>query len=69
LDIKENRRLTDNEAIKIIKRICNVPHCTEVQILEKDKRNRYLKALKEEGLSTRQIARLTGISRSIILKI
>jgi len=43
LDIKENRRLTDNEAIKIIKRICNVPHCTEVQILEKDKRNRYLK--------------------------
>jgi len=47
---------------------CTSLYCTEVQILEKDKRNRYLKALKEEGLSTRQIARLTGISRSIILK-
>jgi len=31
LDIIENRRLTDNEAIKIIKRICNVPHCTALK--------------------------------------
>jgi len=27
-----------------------------------------LKVLKDEGLSTRQLARLTGISRGIILK-
>jgi len=33
LDIEENRRLTDDEAIEIIKKICNVPYCTEVQIL------------------------------------
>lgn len=31
-------------------------------------RNKYLKELKEEGLSTRQISRLTGISRGIVLK-
>jgi len=68
LDIEENRRITDDEAIEIIKKICNVSYCTEVQTLENDKKNRCLKVLKEEGLSTRQIARLTGISRGIILK-
>jgi len=69
LDIEENRRLTDEKAIEIIKKICNVPHCTDVQKMEIGRRNRYLKVLREEGLSTRQIARLTGISRNKILKI
>jgi len=68
LDIKENKRLKDNEAIEIIKDICNIPHCIDLQKFEREERNRYLKALKEEGLSSRQIARLTGISRGIILK-
>lgn len=68
LDIEENRRLRDDEAIEIIKKACDVSNCTEIQILEKDKKNSYLKILKEEGLSTRQIARLTGISRGIVLK-
>lgn len=69
LDIEERRRLKDNEAIEKIKTICNVAYCTELQKIEKDKRDEYLKILKKEGLSTRQIARLTGISRGIILKV
>ena len=69
IDIEENRRLTDEEAIGIIKKVCHISHCNEVQIIEKDKRDRYLKMLKGNGLSTRQIARLTGISRSVILKV
>jgi uncharacterized protein YdbL (DUF1318 family) len=68
LDMEEKRRITDDKAIEIIKNVCNAPHCKEVQILERNKRNKYLKIIKENGLSTRQIARLTGISRGIILK-
>lgn len=68
LDIDESRRIKDAEAIDIIKRICSVSYCTDVQSFEKDKRDSCLKALKDEGLSTRQLARLTGISRGIILK-
>jgi len=68
LDIEEKKKLKDDEAAEMIKRACNVSCCTEVQSLEKNNRDRYLKILKEEGLSTRQIARLTGISRGIILK-
>ncbi len=68
LDIIERRRISDEEAITIIKKTCSVSQCSDVQNLEKDKRDRFLKALKDEGLSTRQLARLTGISRGIILK-
>ena len=68
LDMDESRRIIDADAIAIIKRNCSVGHCTDVQSMEVDKRDRCLKVLKDEGLSTRQLARLTGISRGIILK-
>ncbi len=68
LDITENKRLKDEEVIEIIKMICNIPHCIDLQKLEKDDRDKYLKIIKEKGLSTRQLSRLTGISRHIILK-
>lgn len=68
LDMDERRRILDAEAISIIKKICSVRQCKDVQNMENDKRDRFLKALKSEGLSTRQLARLTGVSRGIILK-
>jgi putative transposase len=69
LEINENRRLTDREATDIIKNICDVTHCLDLQKLKKKKeRNQNLNALKQQGLSTRQLARLTGISRGVILK-
>lgn len=69
MDIDKNRRIKDEEAKEMIKSICNTSHSTELQKIEnKEERDHYLRILKEEGLSTRQIARLTGISRGIILK-
>ena len=68
LDLDERKRVLDQEAVTTIKKICSVGQCTDVQNLEEDVRDRFLKALKDEGLSTRQLARLTGISRGIILK-
>lgn len=69
LDINEKRRIKDDEAIEIIKKLCNIQHCTYIQKLDESERNEYLKILKRKGLSTRQIARLTGISRHKILKV
>ena len=69
LDIEEKRRVKDNQAIELIRSLCHVSHCSEVQLLERNKRDKYIKIIKEYGLSTRQIARLTGISRGIILKV
>lgn len=68
LDIKENKRITDEEAILILKRICKVVHCNEIQHFEKEIRDKSIKRLLKEGISTRQLSRLTGISRNIIIR-
>lgn len=68
LEMKESLRMTDEEAIAVIKRRYSVSNGLQLKDFEKEKRARCIKELKDKGLSTRQIERLTGISRSIILK-
>ncbi|WZL71875.1 transposase [Clostridiaceae bacterium 35-E11] len=70
LELRENRKLNDGEAIKLIKDICKVDHGQDLQKLEIHRRNFYIKELKEKhSLSIRQIERLTGISRGIIQRL
>ncbi|AOT73289.1 transposase [Geosporobacter ferrireducens] len=70
LEIKENRQITDNDAIKIIKNLCKVERGSDLQMVDVDKRNTYIKELKEGyGLSVRQIERFTGINRGIIQRL
>jgi hypothetical protein len=68
LDIDESVRLRDEEAKEIILKVCEIKSGTEIQKYDPEKRNEYLKELKKRGISTRQLERLTGISRSIVLK-
>ncbi|MDD3653763.1 MAG: transposase [Desulfotomaculaceae bacterium] len=68
MEAESRRRFTDEQAIEEIKEICSIMNCQELQHFEPAIRNTFLKALKEQGLSTRQLERLTGISRMIILK-
>ncbi len=66
---ERRRRTSDQEARAIIKSICPVTYCIDLQkIQKKDGRDQYLRELKQQGLSMRQIARLTGISRGVITK-
>lgn len=69
LDMEEKIRITDKEARDIIKKVCKVRHAGELQNMEIKTRDDYLKELKEQhSLSIRQIERITGINRGIILK-
>ncbi|MEW6663022.1 MAG: REP-associated tyrosine transposase [Bacillota bacterium] len=69
LDMEEKQRITDEEARNIIKRVCKLQNSPDLQKLDMITRNKCLKELKEEYcLSIRQIERLTGINRGIILK-
>lgn len=68
LDIDEKKKWKDSDAIELIKNICQVASCKEVQKLDKKDQSQYFKLLHKEGLSARQIARITGIGRWIILK-
>jgi REP element-mobilizing transposase RayT len=69
LDIEEKHIVKDAEAREIIKKVCKVQNSVELQNLEISARNKYLKELKDQnGLSIRQIERLTGINRGVVLK-
>ncbi|WP_041721111.1 hypothetical protein [Alkaliphilus metalliredigens] len=69
LDIYETRKIRDSEAISIIKDLCNVDQSIDIQNPDKDVRDKNLIELKNRGLSTRQIAKLTGVGRSIVMKL
>ncbi|KJR48437.1 transposase [Desulfosporosinus sp. I2] len=70
MDLPEKRRLTDEDARKIINNHCKVGHAIDIQKFDINKRNSYIKKLKEVyGLSIRMIERLTGISRGIIQRL
>ena len=70
LDITEQEfRLSDNDAIKVLRKISRCDSINDFQALEKDKRDRCIKKLKEEGLSIRQISRITGVGFAIVRNI
>ena len=56
----------DEQAMETIRSLLGVTSGSELQQLESKERNSALQILKAEGLSVRQIERLTGISRNII---
>lgn len=69
LDIRERPvRLTDEQAKEIIRKISKCKNTTEFQLLEIKTRNFYIEKLRKEGLSIRQISRLTGVSKGIVEK-
>ena len=69
LEYEERVRIDDTEATKIIIKAARVENTTQVQNLEKEKRDNIIKELKNRGLSIRQIERLTGVSFGIIRRI
>lgn len=69
LEIDDRIPITDEEAKAIVKKVCQLKSPSDLQMLEKKQRNKYLKMLKEEhNLSIRQIERITGINRGVIAK-
>ena len=61
-------RVTDEQAKELIIKISKCKSVSDFQSLDPAKRDKYLKKLKEKGLSIRQLSRLTGISFGVIRK-
>ena len=66
LEIEEHFRLTDDEAIALIKKVSKSKTVSEFQFLDRETRNSCIHKLHDKGLSIRQISRLTGISKKIV---
>jgi len=70
LDIEDNPliKVTDEQAQRIIEKYSKCKNVTEFQNLDITSRDKYLKKFKENGLSIRQISRLTGVSFNVVRK-
>lgn len=71
LDIEENKpqRVTDEQAKAIIRKCSKCDTIADFQMLDRKTRDEYLRLFKENGISIRQISRLTGVSYYIVQKI
>ena len=70
LEYKEQATLLKDEEIRaLIKARANMDRPLDLQTMKKSERDVLLREIKKiDGISTRQIARLTGISQSVIAK-
>ncbi|MDW7738698.1 MAG: transposase [Bacillota bacterium] len=68
LDIEKNKRITEKEAKSIVEKTCLKSQVTDIRKADKRLRDEILEELKEAGLSIRQIEKLTGINRGVVLK-
>lgn len=69
LEFDLTTKRTDQEVKAIIQERANITIPTDLQNMEKVKRDELLRKIKEqEGVSTRQIARLTGLSQTVIAR-
>ena len=70
LEIEDNLpvKVTDEQAQKIIQKYSKCKNVAEFQVLDIKTRDKYLKKFKENGLSIRQISRLTGVSFGTVRK-
>ena len=68
LDDDRKDRISDVHGLEIIRTVLNLKSGTQLQKMDKEERNAALRKLKEEGLSVRQIERLTGINRGVVFK-
>lgn len=70
LDIKNKAviKVTDEQAQKIIEKYSKCKNVSEFQSLDIKTRDRFLKKFREDGLSIRQISRMTGVSFNIVRK-
>ena len=70
LDVSDKTtvKVTDEQAKEIIEKVSKCKNVAEFQTLSTSNRDKYLKKLREKGLSIRQISRLTGVSFNIVRK-
>lgn len=69
LDCDEPKRISESEAYEIIKKIMNGKSVTALQAMEQNARDKMLSSIRNEGLSLRQICRITGLPLHIVRKV
>ena len=69
LEPVEAKRLTDREAIAMIIETCGCDHVMEIGGWPEEKREEAIRKILGSGVSIRQLARITGLSKAVIERI
>lgn len=69
LDIYTKENLTDRKAIDIIKKKYKIDNAISISTMPAEQRDKLIDKLKNEGMSIRQISRLTGVNRGVVLRV
>ncbi len=62
----DSRRMTDEHAIQWLKKTFQLKHCSDIQKKSKEEIRACVSHLLDQGMSRRQISRITGLSRNMI---
>ena len=66
LDYTEKIKISDEEVLNYFKHL-GVTNITELQRLEKEQRDKIIAEIKKvDGITIRQLARITGIAKSVV---
>lgn len=68
INVKKRKQLSDEEVRELIAKLIQSSNIQMLQQMDKAKRNKIIKDLKEKDASIRQLARITGLGRRIIEK-
>jgi REP element-mobilizing transposase RayT len=69
MDVSDDAgKINDADGAAIMQSISNCANSAEFQSLDTSRRDRYIRELRQKGLSIRQISRLTGVSFGIVRK-
>jgi hypothetical protein len=68
LEMEDHFRLSDDEAKSLIYKLSKCKNVSEFQLLDIPERNLCIQKMHKNGMSIRQISRLTGISKKIVEK-
>lgn len=66
MDLENNRFLSEQDVIAMIRDFSGLENPLEVSCMEKDKRDLLFSELKRNGASIRQLSRITGVNRNLI---
>jgi len=69
LDGEATKRISESAAYEIIKKTMQGKPVTALQTMDQDARNKILSRLRNDGLSLRQICRITGLPFHIVRKV
>ena len=69
MDVRDARAMSDAKALEVFRKVTGMENPDGILRLERPERDRLLAAVRAEGVSVRQLSRITGIGRNVVQRL